>query len=65
MPTIERVSAEEARDRESTGQALLVCAYDSDEKFNDNHLDGAISSSTFHDMLTSVSKTREIIFYCA
>lgn len=29
-----RISPEEARQKRASGSALLVCAYDSDEKFN-------------------------------
>lgn len=44
--------------------ALLVCAYDSDEKFRENHLEGALPLSAFKRMEPSLAKDREIIFYC-
>ena len=47
------------------GQAILVCAYDSDEKFNKMRLQGAIPLSTFKDKLKSIGKDQMIIFYCA
>jgi hypothetical protein len=63
--TVPRVSVATARSRVATGDALLVCAYDSDAKFVANQLAGAIPLSEFTTILTTVSKDREIIFYCA
>ena len=60
-----RISAEETRQRAGTGSALLVCAYDDDEKFKNNHLQGAISFSEFKSKLPSLAQDQEIIFYCA
>ena len=42
-----RISVEDARQKVSAGQALLVCAYDDDEKFKNNNLQGAISLNDF------------------
>ena len=42
-----RISVEEARQKVNSGAALLVCAYDDDEKFKKNHLLGAISLGEF------------------
>ena len=60
-----RISAEETRQRVSAGSALLVCAYDDEEKFKNNHLQGAISLSEFKSKLPSISPDQEVIFYCA
>lgn len=60
-----RISAEETRRRVSAGSALLVCAYDDDEKFKNNHLQGAISFNEFKSRLPQMAKDQEIIFYCA
>lgn len=65
MTDFNRVSPEEVRGRVSSGSALLVCAYDNEEKFNQNHLQGAISLSEFKSRLPSLSKGQEIVFYCA
>jgi len=59
-----RISVEDARQKVSAGAALLVCAYD-DEKFKNNHLQGAVSLSDFRTKLPSLSTEQEIIFYCA
>ena len=60
-----RISVEEARQKVNSGAALLVCAYDDDEKFKNNHLHGAISLNDFRAKLPSLSTEQEIIFYCA
>ncbi len=62
--TVERIGPHEAREHMRSG-ALLVCAYDSDEKFRQNRLDGAISLADFQARDESLPKDREIIFYCA
>jgi rhodanese-related sulfurtransferase len=65
MDTTPRIGPEEARERIQSGQALLVCAYEDDEKFNALHLENAKSLREFHQMETSVPKDKELIFYCA
>jgi len=64
MTDITRISPKEARDHVTSGEALLVCAYDSDEKFRKYHLDGAISLTDFRLKTSGLAKDREIIFYC-
>ena len=44
---------------------LLVCAYDDEEKFRQNRLQGAVSLADFRARQDSIPKDREIIFYCA
>ena len=60
-----RISPKEARDKVTSGSAMLVCAYDNEDKFAANHLEGAISLRDFRARLSSLSKDKEIIFYCA
>ena len=57
------ISANEVHEKVLTGSALLVCAYDSDEKFEKFHLQGAISLSEFQQKVGSLSKDTELIFY--
>jgi rhodanese-related sulfurtransferase len=45
--------------------AILVCAYDKDEDFRKNQLEGAISLSEFRRRLDSFPKDENVIFYCA
>jgi hypothetical protein len=61
----ERIAVMEAREKVIGGQAILVCAYDSDQTFNKMRLQGAIPLNTFKDKLTSIEKEQMIIFYCA
>ena len=60
-----RVPPEEAKQKITSGSALLVCAYDDEQKFKKNHLEGAISLAEFKSKLTSLSNDQEVIFYCA
>ncbi len=65
MAEILRIAPQDARDAVTSGQALLVCAYDSDEKFRAMRLEGAISYADLVSRLASLEKDREIICYCA
>ena len=60
-----RLSPQEVRTNVTSGAALLVCAYDNEDKFKNNHLDGAISLSEFKSRLSGLSKDQQVIFYCA
>jgi hypothetical protein len=60
-----RVSAEEVRREVTSGSALLVCAYDDEEKFRKLRLEGAISLAEFKSKRDTLSKDDAIIFYCA
>lgn len=60
-----RIPPDETRQKVTSGSALLVCAYDDEEKFEKNHLEGAISLAEFKSNLSSIPKNKEIIFYCA
>ena len=62
---IERIDPEEARRHVTGGNALLVCAYDSPEKFLQNHLGGALSLQDLQTLEGDLPKNREIVFYCA
>ncbi len=61
----ERISAEQAHADVTSGKALLVCGYDSDEKFREHHLPEAISMAEFRKRVDSLPKNQEIIFYCS
>jgi rhodanese-related sulfurtransferase len=58
-----RISPEEARKKILSNEAILVCAYEEEEKFRKMHLEGAISLNEFKTRVSSLSKEREIIFY--
>ena len=60
----ERIDVSAARSRLSEG-ALLVCAYDDDERWRQNRLEGAISLADLRAKEKSLRKDQEVIFYCA
>jgi hypothetical protein len=57
------VDAQEVRSKLQVGKALLVCAYESDAKFQQTALEGAISFSEFERRKASLPHDQEIIFY--
>ncbi len=59
-----RISADEARRRVESGQAMLVCAYDDDQECRDAGVTGSITHKQFVSQLASIPKDREIIFFC-
>jgi hypothetical protein len=59
-----RIDAQDARKKVRAG-ALLVCAYDDEQKCRDLQVDEAISLSAFRSRLPSLPKTQEIVFVCA
>jgi len=61
---IESVSAPEVRERIRRQSALLVCAYEDEEKFRTFPLEGAISLNEFKSKTGELNKDQEIIFYC-
>lgn len=63
MADIERLGVEEARRRVQAGRALLVCAYDDEDKCNKIKLEGAISLKGLQ--ARHLSPPQELIFYCA
>jgi hypothetical protein len=65
MTDVARVPAGEIRPRIQSGDALLVCAYAGDEKFEAHHLEGAMSFNEFQSMVPKLAKDRELVFYCA
>lgn len=65
MATPTRIDPQAVAEHQQRGDTLLVCAYDSDEKFEQNHLDDAISLATLKETLDDIEKDRELVFYCA
>ena len=65
MSEVALIAAKKAHERVKSGLSLLVCAYESDDKFRNVHLEGAIPLSEFQSKLDTFDKEREIIFYCA
>ena len=59
-----RVSVAEARVRLSSSGALMVCAYEDQEKCEKGRLAGALTFNELKAMVASLSTDRELIFYC-
>jgi rhodanese-related sulfurtransferase len=62
---VPKIDVRQARNDVEVSDALLVCAYDNQEKFDKNHLAGAIPLDDLRAQEVSLSKQRELIFYCA
>jgi len=58
-----RITADVARAKVLSRQAVLVCAYEDEEKFKKARLEGAVSLIEFRDMIATLPKDQEIIFY--
>ena len=65
MAEVIRVDVQETSGKVAAEQALLVCAYGSDDKFAQYHLDGAISLAELLEKSDGLAMDQEIIFYCA
>lgn len=65
MAKYDLISSRQARKDVQSNEALLVCAYESDEKFKNAALEGAISLQEFRQKEDELAKDREIIFYCS
>ena len=65
MSSISRLSAQQVRQSVVAGEALLVCAYGDDAKFEKFKLEGAIPLSEFQANTSQYPKEKQIVFYCA
>ena len=64
MSAPKRVSAQDVRSKmQAGGQILLVCAYESDVKFQQAALDGAVAFSEFERRKASLPRDLEVVFY--
>jgi rhodanese-related sulfurtransferase len=59
------IDPQETRRKVESGEALLVCAYDDEEKCRQMHLEGAIHMPELEEKLSEIPKDKELIFYCA
>lgn len=64
MTEVKRTTPEEARQKVTSGKALLVCAYETEALCQRNHPEGGLSLTDFTARLPSLDKEQEIIFYC-
>lgn len=65
LATAERISPKQAHEHMEKSGAMLVCAYDSDEKCRKYHLEGAVHLEELKNQEGSIARDRELIFYCA
>ena len=65
MQEVERLSPQVVFRKTAMEGAILVCAYDSAEKFIKYALGGAVSLPDLRAMLPALAKEQELIFYCA
>jgi hypothetical protein len=64
MSAPKRVSVQDVRSKLQSGAPiLLVCAYESDAKFQQTALEGAVPFSEFVRTKASLSPDLEIVFY--
>ena len=63
MPQIDFIDARDAFTQIKNSSALLVCAYERDDKFHRLHLEGAMPLSEFQSIASTLSKDTELIFY--
>ena len=63
MSQVDFIEPAEAFSRVKNGSALLICAYERDDKFHRLQLEGAIALSEFQAVLATLPKNRELIFY--
>ena len=63
MSQIPLIEAQDAFEHVENKSALLICAYESDEKFHKLQLEGAISLSEFQSISATLDKDKELIFY--
>ena len=64
MSDPERIDPRKAREHIERGDALLICAYDDDEKCRDVALEGSEPYSRLEAKEDDLADDREIIFYC-
>lgn len=65
MKEARRIKPDEARRKVQAGEALLVCAYESEGTCSGPlKLEGSMTLGEFNTRLDSITKEQEIIFYC-
>ncbi|BCS55767.1 ArsR family transcriptional regulator [Geobacter sp. SVR] len=64
MAEARRIKPQEAQNRVQAGQALFICAYDSEDMCERMRLEGALTLGELTARLPGISKDQELIFYC-
>lgn len=63
MPETSRIPPAEAHKLVESGEALLVCAYDDEDKCRKMGLEGSVSLKRLESQLSSIGKDRLLVFY--
>ena len=63
MTDPKRIGPHPAHRLERSADALLVCAYEDESKFQKSRLEGAISLGEFHSKKSRLDKDANIVFY--
>ena len=64
MTEVRRIMPADAWQKVTSGKALFVCAYESEALCRRNHPESGLPLAEFTELLPSLSKGQEIIFYC-
>ena len=59
-----RIDVHAAHEDVKSGEALLVCAYESRKKCQEHQLEDSIPLEQLQEMEHALAKERELIFYC-
>ena len=65
MSEINRISVQDAHEEVTSGRALLVCAYEDEEKCKQVALEGSLSLTRFQERAPTLPRNQELIFFCA
>ena len=63
MSPVDTIDPMEAFAHTKEHSALLICAYERDDRFHRLHLEGAIPLSEFQAISATLPKDKELIFY--
>lgn len=64
MTEADRITPEDARIEIQGGRAILVCAYEDEEKCKRINLEYGITFKQFMELKPGLPKDQEIVFYC-
>jgi hypothetical protein len=65
MSKARRISASDAHEAASRGDAILVCAYDDEAKCDRVRLQGALTMTELRTQQGTLPKDARLLFYCA
>lgn len=64
MVDVPRIGPEEAYEKVTAGEALLVCGYEDPEQCAALHVEGSLSMQQFRALRRTLPKEQELVFYC-